>query len=74
MATDSLQERLQKLERYRVSIALRDGSRLDDCLLVSASRPRTRTLWVFNGSGDVFVPISEVVDVWEIPPGPAAAA
>ena len=74
MATASMQERLQQLERYRVSIALRDGSRLDDCLIVSASRPRARTVWVFNGTSDVFVPISEVIDVWEIRPGPAAAA
>jgi hypothetical protein len=74
MATDGMEERLRELERYRVSIALRDGSRLVDCLLVSADRPGTRTLGIFDGTGDVFVPVSEVIDVWEHPPGPAAAA
>jgi hypothetical protein len=77
MATDSMQARLSALEGYRVGIALRDGSRLDDCQLVSAGRPRTRTLWVCTGRSDVFVPITEVVDVWEsppIPPGSAAVA
>ncbi len=68
MVTDSLQVRLRGFERYLVSVSLRDGSHLDDCLLVSASRPGTpgaATVWLFNETGDVFVPVSEVVEVWE---------
>ena len=52
------------LEGRRVSLALIDGSRLDDCELVSAGRG-TVTLWLFINGGDVFVPVSDITDAWE---------
>ena len=56
------QMKLRGLEGRTVHLALVDGSRLDDVALVSA---RSRTLWVFTNGEDTFVPISDVVDVWE---------
>ena len=52
------------LEGHRVSVALTDGSRLDDCELVSAGRG-TATLWLFVNGDDVFIRVSEVTDAWE---------
>ena len=46
-------------------MALRDGSRIDDCQLVSAARATTATLWLFTNGDDVFVPIDDIIDVWE---------
>jgi hypothetical protein len=52
------------LEGHRVSVALTDGSRLDDCELVSAGHGQL-TLWLFVNGSDVFVPVTEVTDAWE---------
>jgi hypothetical protein len=52
------------LEGRRVSVALTDGSRLDDCELVSAGHG-TATLWLFVNGDDVFVSVSDVTDAWE---------
>jgi hypothetical protein len=52
------------LEGRRVSLALADGSRLDDCELVSAGHG-AHTLWLYVNGGDVFVPVAEVTDAWE---------
>ncbi|HEV8627935.1 MAG TPA: hypothetical protein VG034_26155 [Acidimicrobiia bacterium] len=56
---------LHVLEGQQVSVALRNGSRIDDCQLVSAGRAATTTLWLFSNGADVFVPLGDVVDVWE---------
>jgi len=52
-------------EGRRVCLALRNGSRIDDCQLVSAGRVSTETLWLFSNGIDVFVPIRQVIDLWE---------
>jgi len=57
---------LYGLEGRQVSVALRNGSRIDDCQLVSAPRPGTATLWLFSNGDDLFVEVGEVVDVWEV--------
>jgi len=54
------------LEGHHVSVALWDGSRLDDCELVSAGRGANATLWLHDGSDDRMVAAAEVVDLWEI--------
>ena len=64
------------LEGCRVSLALRDGSRLDDCQLVSTGHnlsgghPRTPgragSVWLFSNGADRFVPVDHVVDLWEV--------
>jgi hypothetical protein len=57
----------REFEGRNVSIALRDGSRIDDCQLVSAGRRGTNTLWLYSGI-DVFVPLDTVIDLWESSP------
>jgi hypothetical protein len=54
------------LEGRQVSVALGNGSRIDDCQLVSAPRAGANTLWLFSNGDDVFVTLSDVVDVWEV--------
>jgi len=56
---------LTALEGRQVSVALRNGSRIDDSQLVSAGRHRARTLWLFTHAGDTFIPAEDVIDVWE---------
>lgn len=60
-----LTQELEALEGRRVGLAVRGGHRIDDCQLVSAGRGRTRTLWVFADGADTFVPLDDVVDLWE---------
>ena len=57
---------LHVLEGRQVSVALRNGSRIDDCQLVSAARARTETLWLFSNGADLFVSVGDVIDVWEV--------
>jgi hypothetical protein len=61
---------LHKLEGRTVHISLIDGSRLDEVALVSARRS---TLWVFANGEDTFLPIDQVIDVWEAQPFRSAA-
>jgi hypothetical protein len=56
---------LQLLEGQQVSVALRNGSRIHDCQLVSAGRAATTTLWLFSNGADMFVSLGDVIDVWE---------
>jgi hypothetical protein len=64
---------VQLLEGRQVSVALRNGSRIDDCQLVSAGRVSTETMWLFSNGADLFVSIDEVLDVWEAPATSQAA-
>jgi hypothetical protein len=54
------------LEGRQVSVSLSNGSRIDDCQLVSAPRAGAPTLWLFSNGDDVFVMPSDVVDIWEV--------
>jgi hypothetical protein len=56
---------LRALEGRRISVALADGSRINDGQLVSAGRTQLRTIWVFADGTDTFVPLTDVVDLWE---------
>ena len=56
---------LQLLEGRQVSVALRDGSRIDDCQLVSAGRNGTASLWLFTNGADLFVALADVTAIWE---------
>ena len=56
---------LTALEGRQVSVALRNGQRIDDSQLVSAGRHRARTLWLFTHTGDTFIAADDVIDVWE---------
>lgn len=61
--------RFRSLEGSRVNLALVDGSRMDDCKLVAAARQGVDSLWVFTNGTDVFVPLADVADLWEVEDG-----
>ena len=56
---------LQQWEGRQVSVALADGSRIDDCQLVSAGRNGTASLWLFTNGSDLFVALADVTALWE---------
>jgi hypothetical protein len=67
-----MKERLRLLTRHlegrRVGVALADGSRLDDCQLVSAGRDGAPGLWLYANGADTFVTMLDVTDIWEVRP------
>jgi hypothetical protein len=65
MSPQSLRS-LRHLEGHHVSVALCDGSRLDDCELVSAGRGANGTLWLHDGHDDRIVSAHDVLELWEI--------
>ena len=68
MTNDRLRVLTRHLEGHRVGVALVDGSRLDDCQLVSAGRHGSESLWLYSNGADTFVTIRDVTDVWETRP------
>jgi hypothetical protein len=56
------------LEGRHVNVALRDGSGIDDCQLVSVHRPGAQTVWLFVDGIDVFLPVAAIVACWEAAP------
>lgn len=56
---------LRALEGRTVSLSLVDGSRIDDCQLVSAPRAGVDGIWVHADGHDTIVPLDRVTDVWE---------
>ena len=64
MTVERVSSLIGHLEGRRVSLALADGSRLDDCELVSAGHGAP-TLWLFWNGNDLFVPVDAVTDAWE---------
>ena len=73
MTYDSLAE-LVSLEGRTVGPAGADGSRIDECQLVSAATPRTDTVWVVVNGTDRFLPRVDIIDVGEVFPGHPLAA
>ena len=70
MRDDRLSELTRHLEGRRVSVALADGSRIDDCELVSGHG--AQSLWLYSNGADTFVALRHVTDLWEAsPPGRA---
>lgn len=68
-------QQFRALEGHRVGLALVDGSRIEDCLLVCAPRHGLSTVWVLLPDGaDAFVPLGAVTEVWETPVGEASKA
>lgn len=64
MTQDRVTSLIGHLEGRRVSLSLSDGSRIDDCELVSA-RQSAPTVWLFVNGDDVFVPVIDITDAWE---------
>ena len=56
---------VKQLEGFNVSVALTNGDRLDDCQLVAAPRGANSRLWLFTAGIDIFVPMADVLAVWE---------
>jgi len=56
---------LRVLEGHTVSLALRGGQRVDHCELVSVGRAAKRTMWIYTNGADAFVPLEDVIDVWD---------
>ena len=59
---------LRELEGRQVSLALADGSRIDDASLVSVGPGRTMKVGIFTNGHDIFVDLSEVMDLSEAAP------
>ncbi len=66
MRDDRLSELTRHLEGRRVSVALADGSRIDDCELVSGRG--AHSLWLYSNGADTFVALGQVTDLWEALP------
>lgn len=59
---------LSELEGRHVSVALKDGTRIDDCQLVALPIRRAKTFWLFTNGQDLVIRADEVVSVWECVP------
>ena len=58
--------RLRALQRQRVTVALRNGTRIDDARLVSACSGRRQSLWLFDNGADRFVALlDDVLELWD---------
>ncbi len=57
---------LRSLEGRQVCLVLAGGERIDDCQLVSTGRGGVETLWIFADGNDAFIPLADVVDLWEV--------
>lgn len=57
---------MRSLEGKRVDVALRGGDRIDDCQLVSGGRKGTQTVWLCWNTMDLFIPVEDVVGLWEV--------
>jgi hypothetical protein len=74
MTNEGVAPLIRWLEGRHVSVALADGSRIDDCELVSACHG-LQSLWLYTNGADIFVPLVDVTDLWEVvPTGPGRAA
>ena len=67
-------DQFRDFEGHRVSLSLVNGSRIDDCQMLSAARGPTENIWVFSNGVDRCVALSEVLDCWEVPPPRGRAA
>jgi hypothetical protein len=69
-----LAEIVKGLEGQHVNVDLADGSRIDDCQLVSGGRSGSATLWLYTNGADRFVALTDVRDVWQPTVGSPYAA
>lgn len=59
---------LRELEGCRVSVALSDGTRIDDAHLLSAPRDsQSRRVWIYDNGSDCFISLDDIRDAWEAP-------
>ena len=62
---DSIRGPLAALVGRDVCVSLADGTRLDDCQLVSFSR-RLTSAWIVHRGDDVFLPVDTITDVSDV--------
>ena len=55
---------LRQLEGRHVAVQLSDGSRIDDCELVTAPRRGRSTLWLLVGGDDRMLALDDVAQLW----------
>jgi hypothetical protein len=67
MTDNGVVQLVRYLEGRHVSVALADGSRIDDCELVSGGHG-IEQLWLYTNGADVFLPFEHVTDLWEVVP------
>lgn len=70
MPNEQLARFVRCLQGCQVSVALGDGSRIDDCELISAGHYGVQSLWLYVNGVDTFVPFVDVADLWEVVPLP----
>ncbi|HEY4410621.1 MAG TPA: hypothetical protein VGO87_12130 [Acidimicrobiia bacterium] len=63
--TEGRRAGLRALQGRRVTLALRNGTRIDDAQLVSVGSDGTRHLWLFDNGADTFVPLDDVLELWD---------
>jgi hypothetical protein len=56
---------LRALEGRHVGLALSDGSRIDECQLVSAGRGHVERVWICVDGTDRFLAARDIRDAWE---------
>jgi hypothetical protein len=66
MGRGRVTDRFRCLEGRHVSVALADGSRIDDCELISAGHHGAGSLWLYADGTDTFVALVDVADVREV--------
>jgi len=52
-------------EGRRVCLSLVDGTRIDECQVVSVAPTSRGTAWVYVNGDDAFIPIGDIRDAWE---------
>ncbi len=57
---------VRQLQGHHVGVALADHSRIDDAVLSGVVADES--LWLHSDGTDVFVPLGEILDLWELPP------
>ena len=65
VVTERRRARLRALQGQRVTVALRNGTRIDDARLVSACSGRRQSLWLFDNGADRFVALDDVLELWD---------
>lgn len=55
---------LRGIEGRQVTVMLTDGTRFDDCHLVSVGRLWARSVWLAKGDADLFVSPDEIANIF----------
>jgi hypothetical protein len=56
---------LRCMEGRCVCLSLVDGTRIDECQVISVAPTSGGTVWVYTNGEDAFIPIGDICDTWE---------